>query len=155
MNHIVLFRPDIPQNTGNIGRTCAATNTKLHLIKPLGFEISDKHLKRAGMDYWYDLDITMHESFDDFFENEKGNYYFISKFGEQFYHEQDYNVTDRDVYFIFGRETKGLPDEIKDKYRDRLMRIPMGKDFRSLNVSNTVALILYEALRQQGFRDLS
>lgn len=154
MNHIVLFRPDIPQNTGNIGRTCAATKTKLHLIKPLGFEITDKHLKRAGMDYWYDLDITYHDSIEDFLEEADGKLYFISKFGENYYHEEDYSDSDEDHYLIFGRETKGLPDYIKEKYKDRLMRIPMHEDFRSLNLSNTVAMVLYEALRQQGFKGL-
>ena len=154
MNHIVLFQPDIPQNTGNIGRTCAATKTKLHLIKPLGFEITDKHLKRAGMDYWYQLDVTYHDSIEEFLEQADGMLYFISKFGENYYHEEDYSNTEENHYFIFGKETAGLPDYIKEKYKDRLMRIPMHKDFRSLNLANTVAMVLYEAIRQQGFKGL-
>src|SRR5699024_8627848 len=147
MNHIVLFQPDIPQNTGNIGRTCAATKTKLHLIKPLGFEITDKHLKRAGMDYWYQLDVTYHDSIEDFLEQADGILYFISKFGENYYHEEDYSNTKENNYFIFDKETAGLPDYIKEKYSERLKRITIHKDYKILKLSNTVAMVLYEAIQ--------
>src|SRR5699024_10316944 len=150
----VLFQPDIPQNTGNIGRTCAATKTKLHLIKPLGFEITDKHLKRAGMDYWYQLDVTYHDSIEDFLEQADGILYFISKFGENYYHEKEKRNKKENNKLILNKETARLTDYIKEKYSDRLMRIPMHKDFRSLNLSNTVAMVLYEAIRQQGFKGL-
>ncbi|MDO4813888.1 MAG: tRNA (uridine(34)/cytosine(34)/5-carboxymethylaminomethyluridine(34)-2'-O)-methyltransferase TrmL [Gemella sp.] len=156
MNNIVLFQPEIPANTGNIARTCVGTNTRLHLIKPLGFSIDDKHLKRAGLDYWNDLDLVVWESMDDFLKNTQDkNYFLITKFGKQNYTDFDFsNPNDEEIYFIFGRETKGLPEEFREKYKDQALRIPMTDKVRSLNLSNTAAMIIYEALRQQNFKNL-
>ncbi|MCJ1656044.1 tRNA (uridine(34)/cytosine(34)/5-carboxymethylaminomethyluridine(34)-2'-O)-methyltransferase TrmL [Staphylococcus sp. NRL 16/872] len=154
-NHIVLFQPEIPANTGNIARTCAGTNTNLHLIKPLGFSTDDKMLKRAGLDYWEHVNITYHESIEDFFEATDGEYYLLTKFGKQIYSDFNFNKPDTDLFFIFGRETTGLPDWVKEKYADTALRIPMSDHIRSLNLSNTAALLIYEALRQQNFPGLS
>lgn len=156
MNHIVLFQPEIPQNTGNIARTCVGTNTRLHLIRPFSFSIDDKQVKRAGLDYWEHLDLVVWDSFDEFLEktNDK-NYYLITKFGSKTYSDFDFsNENDEDIYFIFGRETKGLPEQFRTKYSKQTLRIPMSDNVRSLNVSNTAALIIYEALRQQQFKSL-
>lgn len=156
MNHIVLFQPEIPQNTGNIARTCVGTNTRLHLIRPFSFSIDDKQVKRAGLDYWQHLDLVVWDSFDEFLEktNDK-NYYLITKFGSKTYSDFDFsNENDEDIYFIFGRETKGLPEQFRTKYSKQTLRIPMSDNVRSLNVSNTAALIIYEALRQQQFKSL-
>ena len=135
-NHIVLFQPEIPANTGNIARTCAGTNTHLHLIKPLGFSTDDKMLKR-GLDYWEHVNITYHDSIEDFFDATQGEYYLLTKFGKQTYSDFDFSKEDTDYYFIFGRETTGLPDWVKDKY-DTALRIPMSENIRSLNLSNTL-----------------
>lgn len=157
MNNIVLYQPEIPANTGNIARTCVGTNTRLHLIRPLGFSIDDKQVKRAGLDYWKDLDLVVWDSFEEFLENtEDKHYYLITKFGEKNYSDFDFsNKNDEEIYFIFGRETKGLPKEFREKYNNQCLRIPMSDKVRSLNLSNTVALIIYEALRQQNFSSLN
>ena len=155
-NHIVLYQPEIPANTGNIARTCAATGTNLHLIRPLGFSTDDKMLKRAGLDYWQYVNITYYDSIDDFFEKTVGGeYFFITKFGEKTYSRFDYTDREKDYYFVFGRETKGLPAEIIEKYKERCLRIPMNGNVRSLNLSNTAAILTYEALRQQDFPELA
>lgn len=154
-NHIVLFQPEIPGNTGTIARTCAGTNTNLHLIKPLGFSTNDKMLKRAGLDYWDSVNITYHENIESFFENTEGHYYLLTKFGKQVYSDFDFSNTDEDHYFIFGRETSGLPDWVKDKYENTALRVPINDNIRSLNLSNTASLLIYEALRQQGFPGLT
>lgn len=156
MNNIVLYQPEIPANTGNIARTCVATNTRLHLIMPISFSIDDKHLKRAGLDYWEHLDLVIWDSFDDFLENTNSkNYFLITKFANQYYSEFNFNVdSDEELYFIFGRETKGLPQEFREKYHQQCLKIPMTENVRSLNLSNTAALIIYEALRQQNFKNL-
>ena len=154
-NHIVLFQPEIPANTGNIARTCAGTNTHLHLIKPLGFSTDDKMLKRAGLDYWEHVNITYDDSIEDFFDATQGEYYLLTKVGQHTYSDFDFSKEDTDYYFIFGRETTGLPDWVKDKYADTALRIPMSENIRSLNLSNTAALLIYEALRQQNFPGLS
>ncbi|MCH5155045.1 MAG: tRNA (uridine(34)/cytosine(34)/5-carboxymethylaminomethyluridine(34)-2'-O)-methyltransferase TrmL [Clostridiales bacterium] len=152
MFNIVLFEPEIPQNTGNISRTCACTGSALHIIKPMGFEITDKHLKRAGLDYWDKLSLTYYENLDDFFDRTKGGrYFYLSKKASKRY--TDISFKDGD-YLIFGKETKGLPEHIVFDNPETALRIPMAKDLRSLNLSNTVALVLYEALRQIGFADL-
>ncbi|WP_154838420.1 tRNA (uridine(34)/cytosine(34)/5-carboxymethylaminomethyluridine(34)-2'-O)-methyltransferase TrmL [Staphylococcus sp. Marseille-Q1834] len=153
-NHIVLFQPEIPANTGNIARTCAGSNTNLHLIKPLGFSTDDKMLKRAGLDYWEHVNITYHESIEEFFEVTEGEYYLLTKFGKQTYSDFNFNKPNTDLFFIFGRETTGLPDWVKEKYADTALRIPMSENIRSLNLSNTAALLIYEALRQQNFPGL-
>lgn len=150
--NIVLAQPEIPANTGNIARTCAATGARLHLIKPLGFSLDDKHLKRAGLDYWHLLDITYYESFDDFFEKTKGgSYYYFSTKAQNKYTDKKY---ENNCYLVFGRETAGLPEELLIKNPDSTVRIPMIKEARSLNLSNSVAIATYEALRQRNFPKL-
>ncbi len=148
--NIVLFQPEIPQNTGNIGRTCVLTNCKLHLIKPLGFSLEEKEIKRAGLDYWPLLDIEIHESYEALREKYKeGTFYFCTTKGEKFYSDVSFNEGD---FLVFGRESKGLPDYIRNDNIDTLIRVPMiNTTTRSLNLSNTVAIIAYEGLRQLGF----
>lgn len=156
-NHIVLFEPLMPANTGNISRTCAATNTPLHLIKPLGFSTEDKMLKRAGLDYWEHVDITYHESLEDFLQyiGDKP-LYLITKFAPRMYCEA--NLAHNDVgeqFFLFGKETTGLPIELMEARKDDCLRIPMNDaHVRSLNLSNTANIIIFEALRQQHFEGL-
>ena len=148
--NIVMVEPEIPQNTGNIARTCAAIGAKLHLVKPLGFEISDKYLKRAGLDYWDKLEIEMHESLQGFLEKyppEENTMYFSTTKGQQCYSDMDYTKTD-EVYLLFGKETKGLPEDLLQKYIKNTIRIPMREHLRSLNLSNSVAIVAYEVFRQ-------
>ncbi|AXJ13750.1 tRNA (cytidine(34)-2'-O)-methyltransferase [Streptococcus pluranimalium] len=153
-NHIVLFQPQIPQNTGNIARTCAATNSPLHIIKPMGFPIDDKKMKRAGLDYWDKLDIYYYDSIEEFMEKRNGTVYLISKFADQTYSDVDYNQP-INQYFMFGREDTGLPEDFMRENAEKALRIPMNDEHvRSLNVSNTVCMIVYEALRQQDFQGL-
>lgn len=153
-NHIVLFEPQIPANTGNIARTCAATDSSLHIIKPMGFPIDDKKMKRAGLDYWDKLDIYFYNDLEEFMTTYRGELHLVSKFAEQVYSDQPYN-DGLDHYFMFGREDKGLPEEFMRQYSDKAIRIPMNdQHVRSLNVSNTVCMIVYEALRQQNFNGL-
>ena len=150
--NIVLHEPEIPQNTGNIARTCAATGAKLHIIKPMGFEIDDKKLKRAGLDYWHMLSITYYESLEDFFnKNQGGNYYFCTTKAPHTYAEAKFSDGD---YLFFGKETKGLPEDLLSANLDKCIRIPMVADARSLNLSNSVAIVVYEALRQTGYFNL-
>ncbi len=151
--HIVLFEPEIPSNTGNISRTCAVTGSHLHLIQPLGFSISDRHLKRAGLDYWDKLFLSVHKNFEDFMAANPGArmFYFTTKAKER-YSAPQYEEND---YLVFGPETRGLPQEILENGLGLPVRIPMGREIRSLNLSNTVAIGLYEALRQMNFPDLS
>lgn len=152
MFNIVLVEPEIPQNTGNISRTCACTGSRLHIVKPMGFEITDAKLKRAGLDYWDKLDLTYYENLDEFFERNKGGrFFYLSKKAEKRY--TDIGFKDGD-WLVFGKETKGLPERLITDNRDSALRIPMADGLRSLNLSNTVALVLYEALRQNGFGDL-
>ena len=151
--NIVLYQPDIPQNTGNISRTCAATETTLHLIKPLGFSIDEKQVRRAGLDYWHLLDLHVYENFEEFVEkNNDPVLHLATIHGSKSYADVKFK---EDAYIMFGKETAGLPDDILEKYKDTTIRIPMSKkeDARCLNLSNTVAIILYEALRQQDFLD--
>lgn len=150
--NIVLVEPQIPQNTGNISRTCAVTGAKLHLIKPFGFEITDKHLKRAGLDYWNKLDIYYYENLKDFFEQNEGEYYYFTTKGKHVYSDVDYPD---DAYLIFGREDKGLNEDLLYENPERCVRIPMRSDLRSLNLSNSAAIAVYEVLRQWNFPDLS
>ncbi len=150
--NIVLHCPEIPQNTGNIARTCAATGAALHLIKPLGFEIDDKKMKRAGLDYWQYLDITFYENEEEFFEKNAGEtiYYFSTK-ARYTHTEPKYPQR---VFLMFGRETRGLPEELLQKNPDTTVRIPMRSGLRSLNLSNSAAIAVYEVLRQRDFADL-
>lgn len=155
--HVALFEPQIPANTGNIARTCAGTGTNLHLIKPLGFSTDDKMLKRAGLDYWQNVNITYHEGIRPFLEAyPKGKFYFITKFGQKTYTDYDYTDSDEDIFFVFGKETTGLPAEILAEYPETCLRIPMNDEhIRALNLSNTAAILIYEALRQQSFIGLT
>ncbi|WP_088809121.1 MULTISPECIES: tRNA (uridine(34)/cytosine(34)/5-carboxymethylaminomethyluridine(34)-2'-O)-methyltransferase TrmL [Listeria] len=154
-NHIVLYQPEIPANTGNISRTCAGTDTYLHLIRPLGFSTDDKMLKRAGLDYWDHVKLNYYDSLDEFFEkNAGGEFYFITKFGRHVYSDVNYSNPDKDYFFVFGKETTGLPDELLKAHEETALRIPMTDKIRSLNLSNTAAILIYEALRQQNFGEL-
>jgi len=153
--HVVLYQPQIPSNTGNIARTCAGTNTQLHLIRPLGFSTEDKMLKRAGLDYWEHVNITYYDSLDEFYEkNAGGAFFYITKFGQKQFTSFDYSNSAKDYYFIFGRETTGLPKDIIQNNLDTALRIPMIENIRSLNLSNTAAILIYEALRQQDYPNL-
>lgn len=150
--NIVMVEPEIPANTGNVARTCAATGAKLHLVKPLGFSVDDKHLKRAGLDYWNMLDITYYENLDDFFEKTKGGkyYYFSTKA-----HNRHSDVQYEDnCYIVFGKETRGLPESLLLKNYETTVRIPMIDEARSLNLSNSVAIATYEVLRQWDYPNL-
>ncbi|WP_273852562.1 tRNA (uridine(34)/cytosine(34)/5-carboxymethylaminomethyluridine(34)-2'-O)-methyltransferase TrmL [Guptibacillus spartinae] len=150
--NVVLFQPEIPANTGNIARTCAATNTSLHLIRPLGFSTDDKMLKRAGLDYWQYADVHYYDSLDEFFDkNQGGEYYYITKYGTNTHTDFDYSDQDKNTYFVFGRETNGLPDELIENNKERCLRLPMTDHVRALNLSNTAAIMVYEALRQQHY----
>ncbi len=151
--NIVLFAPEIPQNTGNISRTAAVTGASLHLIRPFGFEISDRTLKRAGLDYWDKLDVFYYDNWDDFIsKNENAELYFFTSKAKKFYTGEDYPDN---AYLVFGRETTGLPSEITSAYPDRCVRIPMRPTLRCLNLSNAVAIAVYEALRQGDFEDFN
>lgn len=152
MFNIVLVEPEIPQNTGNIARTCAATGSRLHLVRPLGFEIDDKKLKRAGLDYWHLLDITFYDNINDFFEkNKNGNFYYASTKSLNKY--SDVKFCDGD-YILFGKETKGLDEALLKANKEKCIRIPMIDGARSLNLSNSVAVVIYEALKQNDFLNL-
>lgn len=150
--NIVLVEPQIPQNTGNIARTCAATGASLHLVKPMGFTVDDKKLKRAGLDYWHMLDITYYDGLDDFFEKNKGgNFFYLTTKGRKIYTEVSYPDN---TFILFGREDAGLPEELLKDNEERSLRIPMVSDARSLNLSNTAAVVTYEILRQWDYPDL-
>ncbi|MGT2676382.1 tRNA (cytidine(34)-2'-O)-methyltransferase [Streptococcus pseudoporcinus] len=153
-NHIVLFEPQIPQNTGNIARTCAATNAPLHIIKPMGFPIDDRKMRRAGLDYWEKLDVRFYDNLEDFLDKCNGQLHLISKFASKVYSDEHFDDGQRH-YFLFGREDKGLPEAFMRKYPEKALRIPMNdQHVRSLNLSNTVCMVVYEALRQQAFEGL-
>lgn len=147
--NIVLHQPEIPQNTGNIGRTCAATGTKLHLIEPLGFQLNEKSLRRAGMDYWKEIDVTTYVDYADFLERNQGaKIYYATTKGRQLYSEVSYEP---DCFLMFGKESGGIPEEILKANPKQCVRIPMLEQIRSLNLSNAAAIVLYEALRQNQF----
>lgn len=154
--NIVLVEPEIPQNTGNIARTCAAIGAKLHLVHPLGFDISEKAVKRAGLDYWDKLEIEEHKSFKDFlnkYKPEEHPMYFVTTKGKHVYSEPEYEKF-KEVYLLFGKETKGLPEDILQKYIDKTIRIPMRETLRSLNLSNAVSIVAYEVFRHVSFEGL-
>lgn len=156
MLHLVLYEPEIPQNTGNMMRTCMATNTKLHLIKPLGFSLDEQHLRRAGMDYVKELDYHVYENWDDFTtQNPSDNYYYMTRYGKKAPSQFDFSKLEGDVYFVLGKESTGIPKEILSKHLEQCMRLPMVEHARSLNLSNCAAIILYEALRQLQYPGLS
>lgn len=154
--NVVLVEPEIPQNTGNIARTCAATGAKLHLVHPLGFDISEKAVKRAGLDYWDKLDIEEHKSFEEFlnkYKPEENNMFFVTTKGKHVYSEPKFGEME-EVFVLFGKETKGLPEETLIKYIDKTIRIPMRPTLRSLNLSNSVAIVVYDIFRQKEFENL-
>ena len=154
--NIVLVEPEIPQNTGNIARTCAAIGAKLHLVYPLGFSISEKAVKRAGLDYWDKLEIEEHLSFKEFLDKykpEENNMFFVTTKGKHIYSEPNYKEMD-EVFMLFGKETKGLPEDTLKKYIDKTVRIPMRETLRSLNLSNSVAIVAYDIMRQKEFENL-
>lgn len=154
--HVVMVEPEIPQNTGNIARTCAAIGAKLHLVHPLGFDISEKAVRRAGLDYWDKVEIEEHESFEKFLDKykpEKYNMFFATTKGKHVYSEPNYSQME-EVFLLFGKETKGLPEGILQKYIDQTIRIPMQPTLRSLNLSNSVAIVVFEVLRQRNFEQL-
>lgn len=151
--HIALVEPEIPQNTGNIARTCAATGARLHLVKPLGFSIEDRYLKRAGLDYWNEVFVSLSDSFEELRENYSDHtFFYASTKAGRVYTEVEYP---EDCFLVFGKETAGLPESLLEANRENCIRIPMRQDIRSLNLSNSVAIILYEALRQQDFKNLT
>ena len=150
--NIVLLEPEIPSNTGNIGRTCVATGTRLHLIEPLGFRLNEKAIQRAGMDYWKDLDVTTYLNYEDFLAKNPGaKIYMATTKAKKLYTEAQY---EEDCFIMFGKESAGIPEEILVRHPDTAIRIPMNEDIRSLNLANSVAIVLYEALRQQGFANM-
>ncbi len=149
--NIVMVEPEIPQNTGNVARTCAATGARLHLVGPMGFKIDDKKLKRAGLDYWHLLDITYYDDLEDFFSKNSGQFYFFTTKARKVYSQVEYPDN---CYLFFGKETKGLPEELLLKNPDTCVRLPMIGDARSLNLSNTVAVAVYEVLRQWDYPEL-
>jgi tRNA (cytidine/uridine-2'-O-)-methyltransferase len=152
MFNIVLVEPEIPQNTGNIVRTCAATGCKLHLVRPLGFEVSDKYLKRAGLDYWHFVEITYWDSFDDLLKaNPEGKFYYFTTKGRHRHSDVHFEPND---FLVFGKETKGLPEELLIQHPDECLRIPMIDETRSLNLSNSVAIAVYEGLRQHDYEHM-
>lgn len=151
--NIVLVEPQIPQNTGNISRTCAVTGARLHLVRPLGFEVTDKQLKRAGLDYWNELDITYYDDLEDFFaQNANGSFFYFTTKGKNIHSEIKYPDN---AYLVFGREDAGLPEELLYHNPDKCLRIPMRPRLRSLNLSNSVAIAVYEVLRQWDYPELS
>jgi len=153
MFHIVLLEPEIPANTGNIGRTCLVTGSRLHLIEPMGFILNDKNLKRAGMDYWKDLDVTTYIDFDEFMEkNPNAKIYMATTKAPNVYTDVAYEP---DCYIMFGKESAGIPEEILVHHKEESIRIPMVGEIRSLNLSNSVAIVLYEALRQNNFENMT
>lgn|SRR5690625_2235602 len=154
--HVVLYEPEIPANTGNIARTCLATDTTLHLIHPLGFSTENKMVQRAGLDYWKHVNVKEYDSIEDLYRTyHKGLFYYIENFGEKHYTDVDFNQPENELFFIFGKETSGIPIEVIRGNEERCLRIPMNDQVRSLNLSNTAAIIIYEAMRQQSFQNIT
>ena len=154
MINIVLYEPEIPQNTGNIMRTCVATGSRLHLIKPLGFSIDDAHLKRSGVNYIDKLEYFVYENYQDFLSKNSGEFYFFTRYGHKPHSSFDYSDKSKDIYLIFGKESTGIPKEILRPNIERCMRIPMTDNVRELNVSNACAIVVYEVLRQRNYEGL-
>ncbi len=154
MINVVLYEPEIPQNTGNIMRTCVATNTHLHLIKPLGFRLDDHSIKRSGVNYISNCHYTIYENYEDFKKQNPGTYYYLTRYGRKPHTSFDYSNSNENIYFIFGKESTGIPKEILKDDLEHCMRIPMTDKVRALNVSNSVAIMLYEVLRQQNYPGL-
>lgn len=155
MLHVVLFEPEIPTNTGNIMRTCIATNTKLHLIKPLGFSLDEKSVRRSGVNYIDKCDLSIYENIEDFYsKNKDGEFYYLTRYGHKPHTTGDFKDSNKNIYFVFGKESTGIPKEILRPHIDNCFRLPMSANVRALNLSNTVAIVVYEALRQQNYNDL-
>ena len=154
MLNIVLFEPEIPENTGNIMRTCAATGAKLHLIRPLGFRLDQSSIKRSGVNYIDKVEYTLYDDFEDFCEKNHGEYYFMTRYGKKAHSDFNYTDKSKNIYLIFGKESIGIPKEILRDNLDKCIRIPSTDNVRSLNLSNCVAIVLYEVLRQQDYLDL-
>lgn len=154
MINIVLYEPEIPQNTGNIMRTCAGTNAKLHLIKPLGFSLDEKSIKRSGANYIDKVDYSVYENYEDFLSKNDGEFYFFTRYGKKPHTSFDYSDNTKNIYLVFGKESSGIPKEILKDHLDTCMRIPMTENIRALNLSNCVAIVTYEVLRQQNYNDL-
>ncbi len=154
MNHIVLYHPEIPQNTGNIMRTCAATMMKLHLIEPLGFSLDEKNVKRSAANYLEYVDYKVYKDYEHFLKENDGDFYFITRYGTKPPDVMNFNKSNKDLYLIFGSESSGIPKEILKSDLERCLRLPMTDKVRSLNLSNTVAILAYEVLRQQGYNGL-
>lgn len=154
MINVVLFEPEIPGNTGNIMRTCAATNTKLHLIKPLGFSLDESYIKRSGANYIKDCDYTVYENWDDFKIRNNGTYYYLTRYGKKPHTSFDYSNKNENIYLVFGKESSGIPLEILKDDLEHCLRIPMTDKVRALNLSNCAAIMVYEVLRQQNYGDL-
>lgn len=154
MINIVLYQPEIPQNTGNIMRTCAGTNAKLHLIKPLGFSLSESAIKRCGVNYIEHCDYIVYENLDDFLSKNDGDFYYLTRYGKKAHSDFNYSASDKDIYLIFGKESTGIPKEILKDNLDKCARIPINSNIRALNLSNCVALVLFEVLRQLDYPNL-
>ena len=154
MLNIVLFEPEIPENTGNIMRTCVATNAKLHLIKPLGFSLDEKKIKRSGVNYIQDCVYEVYDNIDDFYSKNKGEYYYLTRYGHKPHTDANYSDVNENIYLFFGKESTGIPKELLKANLNRCFRIPTTDKVRSLNLSNCVALVLYEVLRQQNYPNL-
>ncbi|MFD1361336.1 tRNA (cytidine(34)-2'-O)-methyltransferase [Lentibacillus salinarum] len=153
--NIVLYQPEIPANTGNIARTCLSANATLHLIRPLGFSTDDKMVRRAGLDYWRYVDVREYAGIEDLYTAfPNGMYYYIENVGSNYYTDYDLSDANQDLFFVFGREGSGFPDDFLNGKEDRCLRVHMGEKVRSLNLANTAAIIVYEALRQQGFPEM-
>lgn len=155
MINIVLYEPEIPQNTGNIMRTCAGTGTKLHLIKPLGFSLDEKAVKRSGVNYLQYCDYEVYENYDDFLSKNQGDFYYLTRYGTKDYCNFDYSGSDKNIYLVFGKESTGIPKSILKNHLENCARIPTNDCIRALNVSNSVAIVLFEVLRQQKFPNLN
>ena len=155
MINVVLYEPEIPGNTGNIMRTCAGTNVKLHLIEPLGFKLDQAHIKRCGANYIKYCDYTVYKNFEEFKKKNKGTYYYLTRYGNKPHTKFDYSNKDENIYFIFGKESTGIPKELLKNDLEHCMRMPMNGNIRALNLSNTVAIMVYEALRQRDYDGLS
>lgn len=154
MIHVVLVEPEIPGNTGNIMRTCVATNTTLHLIKPLGFSLDEKYIKRSGVNYIDKCHYFVYENIEEFYSKNTGTFYYLTRYGHKPHSSFDYSNTNENIYFIFGKESTGIPKDILKKNLEHCIRMPMTSNVRALNLSNTVAIMVYEALRQQNYKDL-
>ena len=154
MINVVLYEPEIPQNTGNIMRTCAGTGVKLHLIKPLGFVLDEAHIKRAGVNYIEHCDYQVYENWEDFKSKNDGQFYYLTRYGKKPHTSFDYSNQDENIYLVFGKESTGIPKEILKNDLEHCMRIPMNANIRALNLSNSVAIMVFEVLRQQDYRDL-